>query len=111
MCPAVPLVRIRQLEVVHVVLSEQGQVRLGLGQLGRVVQVHGRALGREHRGALRLGELRTERQRDRTELHQGVQQDDLLAARVQVSAAVPPLRTPYAASLRATQVASASSSA
>ena len=63
-------------------LAEQGQVGLGLGQLGGIVQVDGRPLRGEHRGALRVGELRAERQRDRAELHQRVQQHDLLAARM-----------------------------
>ena len=63
-------------------LAEQGQVGLGLGQLGCVVQVDGRPLRGEHRRALGLGEPRAERQGDRPELHQGVQQHDLLAARM-----------------------------
>ena len=49
------------LEVVHVVLAEQRQVRLGLGELGRVVQVDRRPLGGEHACPLGLGEPRAER--------------------------------------------------
>ena len=70
------------MEVVHVVLAEQRQVGLGLRELGGVVQVDRRALGRQHRGPLGLGQLRAEGQRDGPELHQGVEQHDLLAARV-----------------------------
>ena len=70
------------LEVIHVVLAEQGQVGLGLGELGGIVQVDGRPLCGEDAGSLGLGESRAQRQRDGTELHQGMQQHDLLAARM-----------------------------
>ena len=69
-------------DVVHVVLAEQRQVGLGLGQLAGVAEVDRRLLGGEHRGALLGGEPRAERQQDRPHLHQGVEQHHLLAARV-----------------------------
>ena len=43
------------LEVVHVVLAEQRQIGLGLGELGGVVEVDGGALGGEHRLPLGIG--------------------------------------------------------
>ena len=43
------------LEVVHVVLAEQRQVGLGLGELGGVVEVDRGALGGEHRLPLGIG--------------------------------------------------------
>ena len=63
-------------------VAEQRQVRLGLGELGRIVEVDGRPLRREHACPLGFGESRAERQRNGTELHQGMQQHDLLAPRV-----------------------------
>ena len=45
-------------DVLHVVLAEQRQVRLGLGELGGVVEIHGRALGGEDGDALGVGQQR-----------------------------------------------------
>ncbi len=69
-------------DVVHVVLAEQRQVGLGLGQLTGVEEVDARLLCGDDRRMLRLGELRGERQHRRPQLHQGVNEDHLLAARV-----------------------------
>ena len=67
---------------VHVVLAEQRQVGLGLGQLAGVAEVDGRLLGGDHRGALLGGQPRAERQQHGADLHQRVDEDDLLAARL-----------------------------
>ena len=63
-------------------LAEQRQVRLGLRELGGVVEIHGRALGGEDGDALGVGQQRAERKGRRAQLHQGVKQHDLLAAGV-----------------------------
>ena len=47
-----PLVSTRQQIVVHVVLAQQRQVGLGLGQLAGVVELDRRLLAGDHRGAL-----------------------------------------------------------
>ena len=67
---------------VHVVLAEQRQVGLGLGQLAGVVELDRRFGRLDHGGALLGADPRAERQQDRADLHQGVDEDHLLAARV-----------------------------
>ena len=67
---------------VHVVLAEQRQVGLGLGQLAGITEVDGRLLGGDDRGALGRGQPRAQRQKHGADLHQRVDEHHLLAARL-----------------------------
>ena len=69
-------------DVVHVVLAEQGQVGLGLGQLTRLDEVDARVFGGDDHRVLLGAELGRQRQSRRPQLEQGVEEDDLLAPRV-----------------------------
>jgi len=44
-------------EILHVVLAEEREIRFGLREVGRVVQVDRRPLGGQYRGPLGVGEL------------------------------------------------------
>ena len=98
---------------VEVVLAEQRQVGLGQAEVGAAADraAPGPARSSSARD-LGLGEPGVDRIGDRAELHQRVQQDDVVEpGRPASSATVAPRRAPRAASRRAAAVASRSSSA
>ena len=67
---------------VHVVLPQQRQVGLGLGQLTGVVELDRRFGRLDHGGALLGAHRGAEREEDGADLEQRVDEDGLLAARV-----------------------------